>query len=79
MPAVQPAPAGSTPAPIADSARGTAVLLLDRVQKVLDDAVEGKAERVSIDRGLLDEMRAEVTQVKMTLQGQKMTVQGQKP
>jgi hypothetical protein len=50
------------------------IALLDRIQRVLDNAVGdqgAKGPTVSIDRGLLDELRAEVTQVKMDLQGQK--------
>ena len=70
VPTGQTPPAATNP-PIADSDRSTAVLLLDRIQRVLDDAVDGKTEQVSLDRGLLDELRAEVTQVKMTLQAQK--------
>ena len=45
--------------------------MLDRVQQVLDRAVDGKSGNVSVDRGLLDELRAEIMQVKMTLQGEK--------
>ncbi len=56
---------------ISDSDLTTAVQLLDRIQKVLDKAVDGKSEDVSLDRGLLDEIRAEVTQVKLTMQGAK--------
>jgi hypothetical protein len=66
----QSQPQGST-APIGDSDRGAALLLLDRVQKVLDKAADEQTEKVSIDRGLVDEMRAEITHVKMTLQRQK--------
>jgi len=70
VPTGQTLPAGTNP-PIADSDRSTAVLLLDRIQRVLDGAVDGKSEEVRIDRSLLDELRAEVTQVKMTLKTQK--------
>ena len=45
--------------------------LLDRIQAVLDKAVDGKGDQVSLDRGLLDEIRAEVTQVRITIQGTK--------
>jgi hypothetical protein len=57
-----------------DTDHGTAIVLLDRIQKVLDTAVDEKKSKdgpISIDRGLIDEMRAELTQVKMTLQGEK--------
>lgn len=60
--------------PAGDTDHGTAIVLLDRIQKVLDTAVDEKKSKdgpISIDRGLIDEIRAEVTQVKMTLQGEK--------
>jgi hypothetical protein len=71
IPAAHATPVGSAQPSIADSERGSAVLLLDRIQRVLDDAVDGMSDQVKIDRGLIDEMRAELTQVKMTLQRQK--------
>ncbi len=60
--------------PATDTDHGTAIVLLDRIQKVLDGAVDdhkSKDGAIAIDRGLIDEIRAEVTQVKMTLQGEK--------
>jgi hypothetical protein len=60
---------GITPAATGD--HSTALALLDRVQRVLDKAVDGKGSTVSIDRGLLDEVRAEVSQVKASLQSEK--------
>jgi outer membrane biosynthesis protein TonB len=87
MTPAQPTPQGSTPptpgstptpvgttgtSSVADTAHGTEILLLDRVQKVLDKAIEdAKGGQITIDRGLLDEMRAEVTQVRTALQGPK--------
>ena len=71
------APAMTAPpaqSPAGDTDHGTAIVLLDRIQKVLDTAVDEKKSKdgpISIDRGLIDEMRAEVTQVKLTLQGEK--------
>ncbi|MCU1382048.1 MAG: hypothetical protein JWL71_745 [Acidobacteria bacterium] len=56
---------------IADTDHGTSILLLDRIQKVLDKVVDRKGTEVTIDRGLLDEIRAEVSQVKASLQGEK--------
>jgi hypothetical protein len=57
---------------IADTEHGTAILLLDRVQKVLDKAADdAKGGQVTIDRGLLDEVRAEVAKVKQSLQAEK--------
>jgi hypothetical protein len=68
-----PMPVGTTgTSPVVDKDHGTEILLLDRVQKVLDKAADdAKGSAVTIDRGLLDELRAEVTQVKTSLQGQK--------
>ena len=67
MPAAQ-SPTLAPPSPVSDSERGTAVLLLERIQQVLDKAVAGKSEEeVTLDRGLVDEIRAEVAQVKQTL------------
>jgi hypothetical protein len=65
----QSQPQGSR-TPLGDSEHGAAILLLDRVQKLLDKAADEQTEKVSMDRGLIDEMRAEITQVKMTLQRQ---------
>lgn len=67
VPAGQPEVRGSA-GPLADSDRGTAVLLLDRIQRVLDKAADEQHGEVTLDRGLIDEMRAELVQVKMTLQ-----------
>jgi hypothetical protein len=72
MPAVQNPPAVA-PAPM-ESDRSSAIALLDRVQKVLDTVVDEqrtKGSTLSIDRGLVDELRADVTQVRMSLQGAK--------
>jgi len=62
---------GASEAPTPDSDHVSTILLLDRIQKVLDQAVDGKAGQMSIDRSLLDEVRAEVTQIKLTLQAEK--------
>jgi hypothetical protein len=62
---------GSTSTPLVDSPHGTAIALLDRVQKILDTAVDGKGDQVTLERGMVDEMRAELTQVKLTLQAEK--------
>jgi hypothetical protein len=67
MPAAQ-SPTLAPQSPVSDSERGTAVLLLERIQQVLDKAVAGKSEEeVTLDRGLIDEIRAEVAQVKLTM------------
>lgn len=65
-----PAPATTTPS-LANSEHGMAVLLLDRAMKVLQDAADKKTGDVTIDRGLLDEVRAELTQVKAALKTEK--------
>ena len=71
-PSVMPTPPPGTTTPsIADMEHGTSIILLDRIQKVLDEAVTGKSGQVSIDRSMLDEIRAEITQVKLSLQGEK--------
>lgn len=56
---------------MADTEFGTAIVLLERVQKVLDDAANDKTGNVTLDRGVLDELRAEVTQARLTLKGGK--------
>jgi len=77
MPAVQP-PAAATPATEPDHANELA--LLDRIQKVLDTAVDeqrAKGPTISIDRGLVDELRANVTQIRLSLQAER-TLQNEK-
>jgi hypothetical protein len=90
-PAVAPTPSAPTAVPAVQTPPAAApasmqpdytseIALLDRIQKVLDTAVDeqrAKGPTVSIDRGLVDELRAEVTQVRMSLQGGK-TLQGDK-
>jgi hypothetical protein len=58
------------PSPVTDTDHGTAIVLLDRIQKLLD-AAAAKGGPITIERGLVDEMRAEVTQVKLSLQGER--------
>ena len=52
---------------VADTEYGTEILLLERIQKVLDEAADGQTGSVKMDRGTLDELRAEVTQVRLAL------------
>lgn len=52
---------------VADTEHGTSLLLLEHVQKVLAKA-ETKDGQATLDRGLLDEIRAEIAQVKMSLE-----------
>jgi len=56
---------------LADTEHGTSILMLDRVQQILDKASDGKGSSVTIDRGLVDEIRAELAQVKASLQAEK--------
>jgi len=46
---------------------GTALPLLDRVQRLLDEAIKDNLGKVSLDRGNLDEMRAEIAQVRAAI------------
>jgi hypothetical protein len=62
---------GTSTTSLANSDVGMAALLIDRALSVLDKAANSKTGDVTIDRGLLDEVRAELNQVKVTLQGQK--------
>ena len=72
MPAVQPPPAVAPPPTEPDHT--SEIALLDRIQKVLDTAVDEqrtKGPTISIDRGLIDELRANVTQNRLSLQAVK--------
>jgi len=74
MPAIQTPPAAVMPQAMGPD-HTSEIALLDRIQKVLDTAVDeqhAKGPTVSIDRGLVDELRAEVTQVRMSLQGERL-------
>ena len=64
-------PAAITSNTAADSPHGNALVLLEHIQKVLDTAVDGKPGQVSIDRGMLDEVRAELSQVRSSLKAEK--------
>ena len=93
-----PTPTPTTPdaavptVPRADPDRKTALMLLDRIGSLIDEALEGtsgksgksdkssskavgtsgslveKAGKVTVDRAALDEIRAEVAQIKLMLQ-----------
>jgi hypothetical protein len=54
--------------PVVDTDLGTALALLDRIQRILADATKDEMGKVSIDRGAIDEIRAEVTQIKTILE-----------
>jgi hypothetical protein len=64
------APVSGTPA-LATTELGTAALLVERALAVLDKASNTKTGDVTLDRGLLDEVRAELSQVKATLEAQR--------
>jgi len=68
---------------VRDSDHGTALMLLDRVATLLDETVKGRSTktgpvatsgsnenlgRIVVDRATLDEVRAEIAQVKLLLQ-----------
>jgi hypothetical protein len=77
--APSPVPATATQQPppttsVADTEYGTEILLLERIQKVLDEAADGQTGSVKMERGMLDELRAEVTQVRLALKAR--TVRG---
>ena len=77
-PAIQPPPTAAPPLMEPDHAN--ALALLDRIQKVLDTAVDEqrtKGPTISIDRGLVDELRANVTQIRLSLQAER-TLQNEK-
>jgi hypothetical protein len=74
VPASQPQPVGTTgTTSISDTEQGTAILLLDRVQKLLDEAADGKNKdgNITLDRGVLDELRAELSQARASLKAAK--------
>ena len=77
-----PVPTPSAPQSSSDTDHGTALMLLDRVAAVLDAAISGKnaksgavgtsgsddgTAKVVIDRAALDEIRAEIAQIRLLL------------
>jgi len=69
-PGTQPSTAGQAPAyaPCTPADVSTALPLLDRVQRILDDATKSELGKVSLDRGQIDEMRAEIAQIRAAIQ-----------
>jgi hypothetical protein len=61
----QPMPIPPNPACSADISM--ALPLLDRVQRLLDEAIKDNLGKVSLDRGNIDEMRAEIAQVRAAI------------
>jgi len=76
------APAPSATPSATDTDHGTALMLLDRVAAVLDAAIKGKSTesgavgtsgsddgtvKVVVDRAALDEIRAEIAQIRLLL------------
>jgi len=93
LPAPTPTPttpdAAAPTVPRADPDRKTALMLLDRIESLIDDALQEKsgksdkssskavgtsgslaekAGKVKVDRAALDEIRAEIAQIKLMLQ-----------
>jgi len=64
--ATPPAPTGGTN-PLVDTAFGSAIAMLDRMQRILDEATKDPG-KVSLDRPSVDEMRAEIAQIRTLLQ-----------
>ena len=65
-----PSPSAVTNESVAqvDMPFGTALAMLDRMQRILDEAIKNPG-KVTLDRAQIDEMRAEVTQIRTMLQG----------
>jgi len=45
------------------------MVLLEHIQSVLDEAAIGKSRPVSLDPGVVDQLRAEVEEVRLALGG----------
>jgi hypothetical protein len=61
-----PQPAAPVP-PCAPPDMSTPVALLDRMQRILDDATKDSLGKVSLDRSGVDELRAEIAQVRASI------------
>lgn len=61
-----PAPQAPLP-PCAPADMSASVALLDRMQRILDDATKDSMGKVSMDRGGVDELRAEIAQVRAAI------------
>ena len=64
---------GATPSsgnrhPQVDTEWGTALAMLDRMERILNDATK-EPGKVNIDRAAIDEMRAEMAQIRTMLRG----------
>jgi hypothetical protein len=64
----QTAPTAGTPAPRVETTFGTALALIDRMQRILDDGTK-EPGKVKLDRAAVDEIRAELAQIRATLEG----------
>ena len=79
-PAATPAQTPAAAPALMEPDHANELALLDRIQKVLDTAVDeqrAKGPTISIDRGLVDELRANVTQIRLSLQAER-TLQSEK-
>jgi hypothetical protein len=67
-PSAAGAGAGSSgSSPQVDAPFGTEVAMLDRMQRILDDAIK-EPGKISLDRASIDELRAEIAQIRTVLQ-----------
>ena len=57
-----------TPTPKVETEFGTALVLIDRMQRVLDEATKDELGKVSLKRGDIDELRAELGQIRTILE-----------
>jgi hypothetical protein len=67
-PDVTTTPAVQTVRPCAPADMSTSIALLDRMTRILADATKDSLGKVTIDRSAIDELRAEVAQIRATLQ-----------
>lgn len=59
---------GPMTAACAQADASTALPLLDRIQRLLDQSIKNQFGKVSIERSAIDEMRAEVAQIRTAIQ-----------
>jgi hypothetical protein len=64
------AAAQRTATPQVDTQWGSALAMLDRMQRILDDAIKDPG-KVAIDRAAIDELRAEIAQIRTLLRSGK--------
>jgi hypothetical protein len=62
------APAAAAAMPRVETEFGTALALIDRMQRILDEAAKDEMGKVSLDRANIDELRAELAQIRTILE-----------